>query len=171
MTLFLVSTASAKMLLYISSYGLTRLRVLTQVAMVFFGLTTIFVCLWLFIRKLPYMKCIVLTALLLAALVSWTDVDTFVARYNTERYLTGKTETVDTRYLDDLGSGAVPYLDRLYRESPDKAIRDAAYHALTEWAQATQGDFRSWNYADAVAEKYLKDYCPTEPDIRTEAAE
>ncbi len=171
MTLFLVSTASAKMLLYIDSFGLTRLRVLTQVAMVFFGLTTLFVCLWLFVRKLPYMKCVVLTALLLAALVSWADVDTVVARYNTESYLSGKTETVDTRYLDELGAGAVPYLDRLCREAPDENIRDAAYHALTQRAEDGYRDLRGWNYADAVAERYLKDYRPTEPDIRTEAAE
>ena len=160
MTLFLVCAASAKMLLYIDSFGLTRLRVLTQVAMVFLGLTTVFVCLWLFLPKLPYMKCVVLTALLLAALVSWADVDTLVARYNTENYLSGKTETVDVYYLEDLGDGAVPYLDRLYRESPDANIRDAAYYVLCNWRVNTYGDLRSWNYASGLAEDYLADYAP-----------
>ena len=164
MTLFLVSTASAKMLLYINSYGLTRLRVLTQVVMVFFGIVTVLVCLWLFLPKLPYMKCVMLTALLLAALVSWADVDTVVARYNTHSYLSGKMETVDTRYLNDLGDGAVPYLVQLHREAPDAHVRDAAYRALTH-RQESATDLRSWNYASHIARAYLEDYTPAEPDI------
>ena len=169
-TLFLVATASAKMLMYIDSYGLSRLRVLTQVIMIFLGLVTVYVCLWLFIRKLPYMKCVMLTALALTAVVSWADVDTVVARYNTESYLSGKLAVIDVDYLGKLGDGAVPYLAKLAQCS-DETVRAAAFEQLLERAEDSQDpDLRSWNYADAVAQRYLE-FTFVEPDIRGEAAE
>ena len=57
-TLFFVVTASAKMAMYIGSYGLTRLRVLTEVIMVFLGIATLLVCIWLFVPKMPYMNAV-----------------------------------------------------------------------------------------------------------------
>ena len=154
-TLFLVATASAKMFLYIDSYGLTRLRVLTQVVLLFLGLTTGLVAVRLFVPKLPYMKTVVLAGLLLGALVSWVDVDSFVAKYNVDAYLAGDLETVDVSHLSVLGDGAVPHIYRLAQEAPDKAIAHQADATLARsWTQAPE-DFRSWNYADHAAMEYL----------------
>ena len=63
-TLFLVCTASAKMFLYIGSFGLTRMRVLTQIVMLFLALVDLVAMVWLFAPKLPYMKFVVVAALL-----------------------------------------------------------------------------------------------------------
>ena len=160
-TLFLVVSASAKMYMYIGSFGLTRLRVLTEVIMFFMGITTLVVCCWLFIPKLPYMKVILVTALLIGAVVAWTDVDTVVARYNVEAYQSGKLETVDMEHLESLGYGAVPYIAQLRKDS-DPAVSKAAwdiYFSYRNWdREMTSGkikDFRYWNYAQAVADSYL----------------
>lgn len=154
-TLFLVATASAKMLLYIDSYGLTRLRLLTQVVMVFFGIVTLVVSVWLFVPKLPYMKVIVLAALVMGAAVSWADVDTQVAKYNVDAYLSGKEGTVDVDYLDTLGAGVVPHLERLVREARDESIRNHAEAVLdNRWVYRTE-DFRDWNYVNHIAAKLL----------------
>ena len=157
-TLFLVSTASAKMLLYIDSYGLTRLRVLTQVIMIFFGIVTLLICIWLFVSKLPYMKAILIAALILGAAIGWADVDTQVAKYNVEQYLEGIFSSVDVSYLKSLGNGAVPYLEKLVQESPDPDIVKAAQKSLeTRWI-ARGKDFRDWNYVNQVAENILLPY-------------
>ena len=143
------------MFLYIESYGLTRLRVLTQVVLLFLALVTGLVAVRLFVPKLPYMKTVVLAGLLLGALVSWVDVDTFVAKYNVDAYLAGDLETVDVSHLSVLGDGAVPHIYRLAQEAPDKAIAHQADAALARsWTQAPE-DFRGWNYADHIAVKYL----------------
>ena len=150
-----MATASAKMFLYIESYGLTRLRVLTQVVLLFLGLTTGLVAVRLFVPKLPYMKTVVLAGLLLGALVSWVDVDTFVAKYNVDAYLAGDLETVDVSHLSVLGDGAVPHIYRLAQEAPDKEIAHQADATLARsWTQAPE-DFRCWNYADHAAMEYL----------------
>lgn len=152
-TLFFVVTASAKMAMYIGSYGLTRLRVLTEVIMVFLGITTTLVCIWLFAPKMPYMKAVLLIALVMGATVLWADVDTVVARYNVQAYQSGQLAHVDVDYLTTLSAGAVPYIARL-AESGNKAAKafmeqdrsvyywDAAWH-----------DLRSWNWADWLAGK------------------
>ena len=154
-TLFLVATASAKMILYIQSYGLTRLRVLTQVVMVFLGIVTALVCVWLFVPKLPYMKAVVIAALVIGAAVSWADVDTLVASYNVNRYLSGTAKNVDVYYLSDLGNSAVPYIQKLSREAPDSAIREEAQTILEHWWISAPEDFRSWNYVNRGAAEIL----------------
>lgn len=153
LTLFFTVAASAKMLLYINAFGLTRLRVLTEVIMVFLALSTVFVCLWLLLPKLAYMKTIVLTALALGSLVAWVDVDTVVARYNVDAYLSGQLETVDVSYLSTLSDGAVPQIARLL-EADNEYVVKAARQALSE-REGIQ-DFREWNYATWEAEEYIK---------------
>ena len=151
-TLFLVVSASAKMFLYIDGFGLTRLRVLTQVIIFFIGISNVLVCVWLFVPKLAYMKVILLTGLILGVAVAWADVDTVVAAYNVNAYQTGKLETVDVEYLDSLGNGAIPYIARL-REDADPAVSEAAKNALLEGWKIH--DFREWNFTTFVAEDYI----------------
>ena len=154
-TLFLVVAASAKMYMYIEAYGLTRLRVLTEVIMVFMALTTLTVSLWLFIPKLPYMKVVLVIGLIIGAAVAWADVDTVVAKYNVEAYQSGKLETVDMEYMGELGYGAVPYIAQL-TDDPDQNISSCAQDILKYYYDVgTIEDFRFWNYAKAQAAPYL----------------
>ena len=145
MTVFLVAAASAKMGMYISSYGLSRLRVLTEVIMVFLGLATALVCLWLFVPKLPYMKVILLLALSLGAITLWADVDTVVAAYNVTAYQNGTMDMVDVDYLSRLGDGAQPFIARLL-EDEDPAVAKQAKAALM--GRGYNEDIRAWNFVD-----------------------
>ena len=153
-TLFLVITAGAKMILYIGSFGLTRLRVLTSVIIFWLGLTTLIICLWLFVSKLQYMKAVLLSALVLGAGVLWADVDTVVARYNVNAYQSGALETVDVYYLKSLGNSAVPYLEILSRcDDPD--VSKPAQRFLQNWNKEQDLSFRKWNYTTHKADKLL----------------
>ena len=165
-TLFFIVAASAKMILYIGTFGLTRLRVLTQVVMVFFAVVTVLISIWLFVPKLPYMKVILISALFIGAAVSWADVDTQVARYNVSRYLTGQAETVDVDYLNSLGSGAVPYLQKLAEEAPDPAVSDTAQFYIENTWLAVPEDFRDWNYVNHIAAEILGDPPSAETDTQ-----
>jgi len=153
-TLVLVATASAKMLLYIGSYGLTRLRVLTEVIMVWLAITAVLVVIWLFRPGFPYMKGVILTALVLGALVFWVDVDTQVARYNVRSYREGRMETIDMRHMANLGCGAVPYLVELTRDEDPLVAEEAG--DILRWKYAHIADFRDWNYSEAAAAKILE---------------
>ena len=155
-TIFFVSTASAKMFLYIGSYGLTRLRVLTEVIMLWMALTTVTVCLWLFMPKLPYMKVVILTAMVIGAVVFWVDVDTVVAKYNVEHYHSGDLETVDMDHMGSLGPAAVPYIRQL-ADDPDPEISQHAKEILRKRSYTVE-DFRGWNRDYARAAEILKQF-------------
>lgn len=156
-TLFLVTAGCAKMLLYIDLYGLTRLRVLTMVVMAFLGFTTLLVGVWLFAPKLQYMKAVILVGLSLGAAVIWLDVDTQVAKYNVEHYLSGDLDSVDVWHLSNLGGGAVPYIEQLLT-CGDEAVEETATHVLEYWFMAEPEDFRSYNYKDALGSRILEAY-------------
>ena len=47
------------------------------------------------------------------AALALPNADGYIAKYNVDRYVSGSLETVDVDHLSGLGSGAVPYLDRL----------------------------------------------------------
>lgn len=153
-SLFLIATASAKMFLYIESYGLTRLRLLTQTIMLFLAFSTGIVCVWLFVPKLPYMKVIFLAALVIGAAVIWLDVDNMVAGYNVDAYLSGRLQAIDTRHLGNLGSSAVPHIARLAQEAKDSSVAQAAKNALAQYPKY-QWDLRSWNWSVSQALRYL----------------
>lgn len=152
-TLFLIGASFAKMLLYIGTYGLTRLRVLTMAIITFLALTTILVCVWLFIPKIPYMKFVMLLALTIGAVVVWMDVDTVVARYNVEGYLSGKLATIDTAHLGELGDGALPYVAQLTTVD-DPEIVQTARNLVNYWYIYNPEDFRSWSYINHSVQQY-----------------
>ena len=155
-TLFFIATASAKMLLYIGSYGLSRLRVLTGVIMVWLAVTAVLVSVWLFRPAFPYMKAVVIAALVLGTLVFWVDVDTQVARYNVRAYQDGRLEEIDMAHLGNLSYGAVPYLEELASDGDPDVAQQA--RDILSWKCAEVEDFRDWNYSKAAAEEILKRY-------------
>ena len=52
------------------------------------------------------------------------DVDTQVARYNVDAYLSGQLETVDVGHLGGLSEGAVPQLARLLEASDPQVQKE-----------------------------------------------
>ena len=160
-TIFLVLTASAKMFLYIGSYGLTRRRVMTEVIMLWLALTTVLVTVRLFRPKFGYMKAVVLTAMILGTAVFWVDVDTVVAGYNVRAYRSGRLETVDVSHIGDLSSAGVPWLVEL-TEDQDPEVAAEAQDILDQKMRYRNyceiEDFRGWNFNRARAVSLVADY-------------
>lgn len=163
-TVFFVAAASGKMFMYMDAYGLTRLRLLTQIIMLCLGISTVLVAVWILIPKLPYMKTILAAALIIGAVVMWVDVDNVVAGYNVDRYLSGQADTIDIDYLRSLNHAAVPHVARLAKEAPNEKVRKAAQNILTghgrpqQWEESfwSWNDFRAWNGAKEAAQPCLK---------------
>ena len=157
MTLFFVAAASAKMIMYIRSYGLTRSRVATEVFMLWLAITTVLVSIWLFRENLPYMKLSMVVGLALCTMLFLGDVDARVAQYNVRAYQSGKLQTVDVEYLRSLSDGAIPYLEELTRDADEKVARDAI-NTLRYYYKSNDTDWRRWNLASARAAEILEQY-------------
>ena len=129
-SLLLVATALSKMVLYMGSFGLTRLRVLTSVFMVFLGVVVCATGLRLFVKRLPVARLAVgLGAALLIGL-SLGNVDGLVARYNVSAWKTGKLDSLDMKTVCELGDGAVPVLAELAAD-PDPSVSAQARKELS----------------------------------------
>ena len=124
-SIVLIVTAISKMVLYIDSFGMTRLRIYTSVFMIVLGIIFFTVILKLFISEIPYMKVILITACSVLLITCLVDADRVIATYNVDAYLSGKLDSVDVSTLEELDSSAIEPLLRLYREDDGQAGKNA----------------------------------------------
>ncbi len=122
MTLVLIGTALAKMLLYISAYGLTELRFLAFWFMSLLAVIFLLIILKQIIKPLKLISASAfVVAVMLCALV-FCNYQGIIADYNVDRYLDGSIEKVDIYKLDDMGINSVPAMVKLadeWKVTPD----------------------------------------------------
>ena len=112
-TLILISTAIAKLVMYIQYYGLTPRRIYAMWLMVLIGIVFLLIALGQFIRKFKAVAASFTVAIVLFAALGVCNVNALCANYNTNRYLSGSLETVDVVALQELGDSAIPALVQL----------------------------------------------------------
>lgn len=152
-SLILVATALSKMILYVGSFGLTRLRLTTSVFMVFLALVVLAVALRLFVKKLPVPQLAVTLGAVILIGLSVANVDGIVARYNVDAWRSGKLDSLDVHMICQLGDGAVPVLAEL-AEGNYYAVSELAHRELE--FRRPETDLRSWNLVTQAANDALK---------------
>ncbi len=146
----LIATAIAKMVLYISRFGMTVLRISTSAFMVFLALTFIVLIARCFTKKARVLRTALILATCLLLVLGLGDMDKFIADYNVNAYLNGSLKTVDTKNLEDIGLAAVPSLYRLTK-CKDRDVRRTALSTLDDIYYAyneNENSIGSWNYSD-----------------------
>lgn len=100
-TLVIISTAIAKMFMYIKEYGMTFKRLFTSAFMIF--LAVVFICLIirLFVNKIRVLKVALVTAAFIIAALGIINIDAVIANYNYKLYTAPHTMITSTD-LDDL---------------------------------------------------------------------
>lgn len=119
-TLVLISTALAKMFMYIESYGLTQKRVYSTAAMIVLAVIFVLLVVKQFVPKLCVGAVSLAACLALFAVLSLGNLDGMIAKYNVDRYMDGSLPTVDIEAMEDLGDAAVPQLVRLAKYMDEK---------------------------------------------------
>ncbi len=127
-TLVLIITSFSKMYMYIDRFGLTRLRVLTSCFMIMLFLVFVVLLLKLFIGKLPYMKIIIILAALTLCSISYSDIDTQIAKYNTNRYFKEPQKEIDIEAIYNLSEAKIPYLIELCEKGNKTVKKDVSYY-------------------------------------------
>ncbi len=123
-TLVLISTAIAKMIMYIDCYGLTPKRVYASWFMILLALIFMLIIINQFVARLRLIITSFGLCVALFAALSLSNVDGIIAKYNVDRYLDGSLTTVDVKALYDLGDAAVPEMVRLAEELDEKLGTD-----------------------------------------------
>ncbi len=166
-TLILISTAIAKLIMYIDRYGLTPKRVLAAWFMAVLAIVFILVAVKQFVPKLKLLAISFCVLLVMFAGLSLSNVDGYIARYNVDRYIEGSLDTVDIAAMEELGLAAVPELVRLMeaeREKEQSSLYDNTVLVLnmlkTQYLLSDQGVFHM-NLPWIMARKALGDvYLP-----------
>ena len=115
-TLVLISTALAKMMMYINCYGLTPKRVYSSWLMLVLVLVFVLIILKQFIRKIRLVALSLSVLVVMFSALCVFGVDSFIAQYNVDRYFEGTLIMVDVNLLEELGDSAVPSMVRVYDE-------------------------------------------------------
>lgn len=120
-SLVLISTAIAKLSMYIGIYGLTPMRVYAAWFECVLAMVFILIILKQLIPRLNVVISSVAVFVVCFALLCVANADGLIADYNVDRYLDGSLKTVDTDILFELGESAVPALVRLEEATKDTA--------------------------------------------------
>ena len=122
-TLVLIATAFSKMALYIGAYGLTMRRLLPCILMACMAL--VFVALIVLQeRNFSIVRFALVTGAIMICILSLSNPDAMVVRYNADRYLSGTLPTFDTEILYRSGSaGVIPALE-VYGKTQDQELKN-----------------------------------------------
>jgi hypothetical protein len=155
-TLVLISTAVAKMVMYIDCYGLTPKRVYATWLMLVLAVLFLLIIIRQFTERMKLIPVGMAACVVLYAALGLSGTDAFIAKYNVDRYLDGSLKEVDVSAMAQLGDAAVPQLVRLVQimdeengtdiaayiygeddDMPDKTlyeeVADTLYGAAYEW--------------------------------------
>lgn len=172
-TLVLISTALAKMVMYIDCYGLTSKRVYATWLMIVLALVFVMIIIKQFVKKLKLIALSMAVLVLMFTALSLSGVESFIARYNVDRYLDGTLTTVDVEALIELGDPAVPQLVRLADIFDEQNGTDIATANLVAFEDTMYYDLAYFLREEAVKLKYnsqLDIWSFTVPSVKAEKA-
>ena len=129
-TLMLIATAAAKLIMYIRYYGLTQKRVYAAWFMAVIAMVFLVITLSRFIRKISWVPTCACVVIIAFAGLSLCNVDARIADYNVNRYIEGKLETIDVEALDNLGYASVPAMAKLVKHMDQVNGTDFTDHSL-----------------------------------------
>lgn len=165
-TLILISTAIAKLVMYIDCYGLTQKRIYAMWLMVLIGIVFLLIALGQFLRKMKVVAICFTVAVVMFAGLSVCNVNALCARYNAEKYLSGDLKTLDVIAMRELGDSAIPSLVEVATSmdaEKDPQIKqdiDTFLRYKKNQFQAEGNSVFSFSIPSTLAKAALKGYTP-----------
>ena len=149
-TVIISGTAISQMLMYVSKYGLTRLRLYTLWFMSFIILLFLVTVFKQFFEKLPFAATTLTLFVVCFALIAVPDADAVIARHNYNCHVSGATRELDVSYLGQLSPSSVPVLCEIVE---NEALSDEfRYSALCELAKYKEEHRPTFNLPSLLAD-------------------
>lgn len=145
LTLLLLVAAFRRLILYEDAYGFTRLRVQTQVLMLWLGILFLFLARDIVWREKRFFWIgILVTAIGFVLTLNLINLDRFIASHNIERY--EETGKLDVPYLLTLSDDAIPVIAPLLDDNLNNTQREILLNGLGERLYVLDQDKedRSW---------------------------
>ena len=155
-TIVISGTAISQMIMYVSAYGLTRLRIYTLWFMALLILLFFIAVLKQFAEKLPFAAIAVTVFVLCFGALAIPDTDAFIARHNYNCYIAGTASEIDVEYLGRLAPSSVPVLCEIAEdENVPGEIREKASGEVDRYFAEKKEtyDLPSFNLPSILAER------------------
>lgn len=150
----LIVISLQKMLMYITVYSLTPLRVYTSWFMLFLMIAFLAVTAKIWLPKLNIVKVLVLSLVSMFLILCYADTDRLIATYNAEQYTAGVSASLDEDTLWKLGASATPELIRVQQEKYSETVENE----LKRRERFGSRDLWDWNLAAWQADQALEIY-------------
>ena len=156
-TLFIISTALAKMVLYIKAYGLTSLRLYTAWFMVLLAVVFLVLLVRQFVRRIPTAAVLTAAFTVLFGVLCFSRPDALIAEYNISRYEKGTLSDLDTNTLYSLSEDAYVVILN-HRATFEKAGEYEDFRMKTDWREVMYDDHpdQKWNLPVQIMLKQLE---------------
>lgn len=122
-TLFLIITALTKMFLYINAYGMTPLRVVPSIFMLYLSCVFILIIIGRLKGIKIFAKCIYMAGIFIA-LLSISNMDGIIAGYNLKAYQSKKIRDYGKDILYDGGYASIPEIYRAWQSSDSREFKE-----------------------------------------------
>lgn len=162
--MLLILTAMAKMYLYIRSYGLTPLRVIPSLFMMFLAVIFVLIGISQF-KPIPVMRISVLLFAAGFSVLTMCGMDGQIASYNLNRYAEGTLDEFPGLTLQAGGLASVPAMYEMWQETEDTELKgqlEETAEKIRNWQDYryfTKGEWSSANYSRDKAREYLEIMC------------
>lgn len=150
----LIVISLQKMLMYITVYSLTPLRVYTSWFMLFLMICFLAAMGKIWMPKLNVMKILVLSLVSMFLILCYADSDRLIASYNAGQYEAGISASLDEDTLRKLGASATSELIRVQKESYSEVVEEE----LLRREKFGSRDLWDFNLAAWQAENDLEAY-------------
>ncbi|MBT9150867.1 MAG: hypothetical protein DDT40_01046 [candidate division WS2 bacterium] len=130
-SIFLTITATARLVLYVDRFGLTFMRVLPAVFMVFLTILLIGIIVKQF-KQITVMRLGAFSGAILICLLFIVNVDGVIAGYNANRFIEGTLEEFDTVVLWEARAAGIPAAIRVLKETDDPLLEHEIRRYLQE---------------------------------------
>jgi len=131
-TLFLISSAFSKIVMYIGRYGLTLLRVYTSWFLALMFVVYSIILLKIFIKKIHLTKALFISFIVMFLGLNFVNIDKLIAHHNVKLYMSQKEEHIDTNALYKLSPSAASEIIKLV-EGDNKEIAMQVKDLLTHY--------------------------------------
>lgn len=172
-TLLIIATAMAKMVLYIQTYGLTESRIFCTAFMVFLAVLFVVLMVRFFVSGVPVLRIGLVTATLVLLILGYGNMNKVITEHNLSLYRSGVQKTADPMVMYEEGAAGVPALIEVAKTGSAEDREDAdiyLYGILTDYYEVEDYEkedspwvLRSkhlgdWNYTESAGKKMLREY-------------
>lgn len=156
LTLALIASALSKMVMYIDSYGLTAMRIYPSWFMVLLACVFILLIVKMIRPKFCFPRAVVIAFVLLFSVLSFSNIDASIAKYNVQWYEEGKIGWMGSIAVDGLDDSAAAYILPLYeKEEEGSEIKAGCKAYLQRVCDRYQPDYLNYNLQSSRAHDLL----------------